>query len=285
MSDPTLTRLTPHVYWLPPGPPDRPALCAVVGSEHTLLLDAGSSPAHVRPLLEGLAAAGARPPRYGALTHWHWDHVFGAASLGVPVIAHALTAGRLAVLAGYEDWSDAALDARVATGAEAAMCARDIQIELPEPRRVTIAVPDLVFQTTLTVHLGGGVVCHIRHVGGDHSPDSSVMAVEPDRLLFLGDGLCEGSVYQPAPCYTRRRLYPLLDTLLGFDPQVVVEGHGPVRSRAEFDVLAAALRRAGSLVEQGGADEEAVLAAQPGADGDLRAFVHAFILGRAFETS
>jgi len=279
-----LTRIAPHVYGLPPGPPDRPSLCAVVGSRHTLLLDAGSSPAHVRPLLDGLAAAGAPPPRYVALTHWHWDHVFAAASPGVPVIAHTLTAERLAVLAGYTDWSDAALDARVQTGEEAAMCARDIKIELPEPRQVAIAVPDLVFQTTLKVDLGGGVICHIQHVGGDHSPDSSVMAVEPDRVLFLGDGLYEGSVYQPAPCYTHR-LYTLLDTLLAFDPQIVVEGHRPVQSRAEFDDWAAALRRARRLVEQGGADEEAVLAAaqaetgQP-PDEDLRGFVHAFMLGR-----
>ena len=78
---PELTKISPHVYWLPPGPPDRPALCAVVGSDHTLLLDSGSSPSHVRLLLDGLAAAGAPPPRYVALTHWHWDHVFGAAEL------------------------------------------------------------------------------------------------------------------------------------------------------------------------------------------------------------
>jgi glyoxylase-like metal-dependent hydrolase (beta-lactamase superfamily II) len=286
----TLTRISPHVYWLPPGPPDRPALCAVAGSEQTLLLDAGSSPAHVRRMLDGLAQASIRPPRYLALTHWHWDHVFGAAEPGTPVIAHALTAERLAVMAGY-DWGDAAIAGRVKTGEEVAVCARDIQIELPEPRHVTIAAPDLVFQTALDVRLGGGVTCHIQYVGGDHSADSSVMMVGPDRVLFLGDCLYSASAYLPAPYYTRRNLYPLLDVLLGFDPQVVIWGHEPqLMGRAEFDVLAGHMRLIGGLVEQLGADEpgvQAALRAEIGVDLDenLRELIESFILGRDFETT
>jgi glyoxylase-like metal-dependent hydrolase (beta-lactamase superfamily II) len=250
----------------------------VVGRDHTLLLDAGSSPAHVHELL----IANARPPRYVALTHWHWDHIFGAAELGVPVIAHALTAEHLAIMAGY-DWSDAALDARVQTGEESIGCARDVKIELPEPRQVTIAVPDLVFHTTLDIDLGGGITCHIQHVGGDHSDDCSVMFVEPDKVLFVGDCLCEASSYHPAQYYTRKRLYPLLDTLFGFDPQLVVEGHNPeVMNRAAFESLANKMRQAGDWVERLGADEAAVLA---GSDEELRDMVHSFSVGRAFEAS
>ncbi|HEX2906499.1 MAG TPA: MBL fold metallo-hydrolase [Phototrophicaceae bacterium] len=288
MPETVLTQISPHVYWLPPGPPDRPSLCAVVGGDHTLLLDAGSSPTHVRPLVAGLAALGAPPLRYVALTHWHWDHVFGAAAVGVPVIAHRLTADRLAVMAGY-DWNDAALEARVQAGTEIIGCASDIKIELPEPRQVTIAVPEIVFDTALELRLGGGITCRMQHVGGDHSPDSAVMFVEPDGVLFLGDCLCEGSGYEPARCYTRRRLYPLLETLYGFNPQLVVEGHlSTVTPRAEFDALAAKMRLAGRLVEQLGADEAAVLAAaqaQTGQmpDDELREIVQAFIIGRAFE--
>ena len=192
-------------------------------------------------------------------------------------------------MAGY-DWSDAALDERVKTGEESVGCARDVKIELPEPRHVTIAVPDLVFQTALSIHLGGGVTCHIVHVGGDHSADSSVMLVEPDKVLFLGDCLYSASSYHPAPYYTRKRLYPLLDTLFGLDPQIVVEGHTPeVMSRPDFEALTRIMRSAGKWSDQVGDDEEAVLAAvqrelnqEP--DEDMRDIVHSFILGRAYET-
>ena len=57
-----LTKITEHVYWLPPGPPDRPSVCAVVGDRRTLMLDAGSSRAHTRAFLDALwAESGTRP--------------------------------------------------------------------------------------------------------------------------------------------------------------------------------------------------------------------------------
>ena len=53
-----------------------------------------------------------------------------------------------------------------------------------------MAPADIVFQERLDIELGG-VTVRIRHVGGDHSADSSVMYIEPDRVLFLGDCLCD----------------------------------------------------------------------------------------------
>ena len=58
-----LTKVTEHVYWLPPGPPDRPSLCAVTGDRWTLLLDARLVSGNTRTLLDGLAAAGSPVPR------------------------------------------------------------------------------------------------------------------------------------------------------------------------------------------------------------------------------
>src|SRR5205807_657300 len=60
-------RISAHVWWLPPGPPDRPSLCAVVGERWTLALDAGSSRAHTREFLAGLP----QRPAAVAYTHSH----------------------------------------------------------------------------------------------------------------------------------------------------------------------------------------------------------------------
>ena len=98
MSETHFSRLTEHVYWMSPGKPDRPSLAAVVGTERTLMLDAGASAAHARLFLDALKNAGVRAPDQIALTHWHWDHVFGAAAIGAPVIAHARTRDQLKVL-------------------------------------------------------------------------------------------------------------------------------------------------------------------------------------------
>jgi glyoxylase-like metal-dependent hydrolase (beta-lactamase superfamily II) len=284
MPETTLTQLTEHVYWMSPGKPDRPSLCAVIGANHTLMLDAAASDAHAQLFLNALRDAGVRLPRYVALTHWHWDHIFGAAELGLPLIAHHLTAEQIAIQAGYT-WDDAALDARVAAGLEILMCANDIKVELPEPRNVRILLPDIVFDGTLDFDLGGGVSCHIRHVGGDHAHDACVMHVAPDGVLFLGDSLCE-AIYTPQRYFTGEKLFPLLETVLSFDAHYFIEGHNDiVMTRVQMEALAAQMRLAGDLVARVGTDETAVLAAAAAETGgapdeELTDLVRAFIVGQ-----
>jgi glyoxylase-like metal-dependent hydrolase (beta-lactamase superfamily II) len=281
---PSLQRISDHVYWLPPAPPDRPALCAVVGAHWTVMLDAGASAAHARLFLDGLSSEGVSPPSHVAFTHSHWDHVFGAAEVGAPVIAHAATADALTKLAAT-DWSDDALERRVAAGEVSAEHAANVKDELPSPRDVQIAPADIVFTEGLDLDLGEVKVL-VRHVGGDHAADSSVMYVEPDDLLFLGDCLYD------APRdggLTPERVFPLHDAILGFGAELHVEGHGEaVLPRAELERFAAKARLAETLVgpaEEGGPDDAAVLARvreQVGGepDEDLVFLVHAFIAGR-----
>jgi glyoxylase-like metal-dependent hydrolase (beta-lactamase superfamily II) len=175
-----LTKISEHVYWMPPGPPDRPSVCGAVGDRRALMLDAGSSRAHTRAFLDALWAESAARPSAVVYTHSHWDHVFGGAELGGQVIAQALTAQRQIELAA-RDWSDEGLDRRVADGLASPQHAANVKEELPSPRTVEVAPADIVFQDGLDIELGG-VTVRVRHVGGNHSADSSVMYVEPDRV-------------------------------------------------------------------------------------------------------
>jgi glyoxylase-like metal-dependent hydrolase (beta-lactamase superfamily II) len=182
-----LSKITEHVYWMPPSLPHRPSVCAVVGDRRSLMLDAGSSKAHTGAFLHALRAESAARPSAVVYTHSHWDHVFGGAELGGHVIAHALTAERLIELAAM-DWTDGGLEQRVATGHASPQHAAYVKEEMPSPRTVDVAPADIVFHDGLDIELGG-VTIRVRHVGGKHSAESSVMYVEPDRVLFLGDCL------------------------------------------------------------------------------------------------
>ena len=234
-----LTKISEHVYWLPPGPPDRPSLCAVVGERRTMMLDAGSSDAHARIVLDGLTAAGAPPPSLVALTHWHWDHVFGAAEIGAPVLAHRETAAKL-IEQAETDWSDEALDRRVAEGLDSEQHAANVKEELRSPRKVEMAPADVVFDQELDVELGG-VTVRVTHVDGDHASDSCVMYVEPDRVLFLGDCLYE----LLSGGYTAERTLPLHEAILAFGAETFVEGHHEkATGRAELDEYLAEIRAA-----------------------------------------
>jgi glyoxylase-like metal-dependent hydrolase (beta-lactamase superfamily II) len=227
-------KISKHVYWLPPGAPDRPSLCAVVGERGTIWLDAGSSPAHAREFLAFLAENGIAKPSHVVLSHSHWDHVFGATELGAYVVAHELTAGYLEELAQM-DWSDEALERRVASGEASSQHAENVKAELPSPRRVEVAHAGIVFREGVRFELGG-VRVEARHVGGDHADDSTVAFVEPDGVLFLGDCLYEA----PSGGYTVAQAQPLIEAIRSFGAQLHVEGHNEsVLSQAELDEVMA----------------------------------------------
>jgi glyoxylase-like metal-dependent hydrolase (beta-lactamase superfamily II) len=263
-----LTAISEHVYWMPPGPPDRPSLCAVVGDRRTLMLDAGSSQAHTRAFLDALRSETAARPSAVVYTHSHWDHVFGGAELGGQVIAHASTAAELIKLAAV-DWSDDALDQRVAAGEASPQHAEHVKEELPSPRTVEVSPADIVFQDGLGIELGGVTVC-VRHVGGNHCAESSVMYVEPDHVLFLGDCMYDS----PAGVLTAELAFPMHDAILGFNAELYVDGHGAsVLSRPDIEGVIEKMRLADAAVRDGSA------IADP--DEDTEYFIQAFRAGRA----
>ncbi|HOG47967.1 MAG TPA: MBL fold metallo-hydrolase [Anaerolineae bacterium] len=257
-----LNRIGSHVYWLPPDDTtDRPILGAVVGARGTLIVDAGNSPAHANLLLCELARLGVAPPRYVALTHWHWDHVCGTSASDVPILASRETRRVVAAMAEL-DWSDQALERRVREGNEIEFCRSMMCAELPDRSGLVIRPPDLSFDGEVALDLGG-VTCRMVHVGGDHGADCSVVYVEGDRVMFLGDCLGD-DLYHGAPAYTVDRLFPLLDRLLGFGAEWYLEAHDPEPvSAQQMAEDAATLRTIGRTVQRIGRDREAILAALP----------------------
>jgi glyoxylase-like metal-dependent hydrolase (beta-lactamase superfamily II) len=262
----TLTRITDRVYWMPPGPPDRPSLCAVVGDLRTVMLDAGSSAAHARTFLDALFAVSGTRPTAVVYTHSHWDHVLGGAEVGGTVIAHVLTAERLIDLA-ERDWSDEGLDRRVAAGLSSPQHAAHVKAEMPSPRKVEVAPAGIVFHDRIEIDLGG-VRVHVRHVGGDHSADACVMSVEPDGVLFLGDCVCAS----PEGVMTSESASRLRDVILGSAAERYIEGHHEsVSSRSEIEALFEKMELAERAVRDGVAIEVS--------DEDTRYFVDAFRAG------
>lgn len=168
---------------------DRPNIGCIRGSNYTLLFDAGNSGSHVALLKQELQDAGLPLPDFVALSHWHWDHSFGAAFWDVPVIAVKETHTQLEKMMSWH-WDDTAMARRVETGEDIAFCSEMIKREYPDRSAIRVVGADLVFDNSLTLDLGG-VTCHLIHVKGPHSPDSVVCYVPEDRFLFLGDSNCK----------------------------------------------------------------------------------------------
>jgi glyoxylase-like metal-dependent hydrolase (beta-lactamase superfamily II) len=254
----TFHQISPHVYWLSPyEATDRPILGVISGAQGSLIVEAGNSPAHAQILLNQIERHNLSAPAYLFLTHWHWDHVFGAASFSVPTFAHYETARILKRMSEF-DWSDAALDQRVRDGLEIEFCRDMIKAELPNRSRLFIQPPEIAISERVSVDLGE-VSCKLIHVGGDHSHDSMVALVPEEGIAFLGDCIYEDLHHGPRRV-TTGKLLPLYERLLSFEADYYLPSHhSEPLTRQALREEHALMTKIGRTVERIGDNREAVM--------------------------
>ncbi|MFC0215512.1 MBL fold metallo-hydrolase [Paenibacillus chartarius] len=246
-------------YYTPVGETDRPILGMVVGTERTLMIDAGNSPAHAREFLKALAGQNVAEPDMVVLTHAHWDHIFGLSALeGVLSVSSAHTREKIAGQIGLS-WSDEALEERARSWTVTQHSIDAIRKEFGQEREIALVETRMTFTDRLEVDLGG-VTCVLQHVGGDHAADSSVVYIPEEKLLFLADCLCP-DIHAPQRNYTPRGTVELLDRLDAFDAEVYIWSHGGLTSKEEYRQEAALLRAIAGCTEQFGGDRSRIAAA------------------------
>ncbi len=172
-------------YSMPVAATDRPLLGFIAGSQASLMVDSGISPAHAREFLAAIARFDPAPLKYQFLTHWHWDHVFAIPAVGAECIAHALTEEKLQEMRGYS-WDDAGIEELVDSGFLPRFGADCLKAEMPSEQERVIGSVDRVFTAPLELDLGG-ITARIEHIGGTHTADSSVLYVPEGRVVFAGD--------------------------------------------------------------------------------------------------
>jgi glyoxylase-like metal-dependent hydrolase (beta-lactamase superfamily II) len=241
-----LQQFSSRVHWLPPDEEtDRPILGVISGQKDSLVIEAGNSIAHAQLLLDQI---GHLPPvHYICLTHWHWDHVFGTAAFTVPIFAHTETKGMVEQMAAW-DWSDAALDQRVADGIEIEFARDMIKRELPDRRHLNIRPPDVTFDNQVDIDLGG-LTCQLIHVGGDHASDASIVYIPEEKVVFLSD--CLYPAIYAEPRYYTEKIIALYDRVLRLDATHYFWGHDPdIMTREQMQLEAEQMRVISTLVRE-----------------------------------
>lgn len=235
-------------YMTPVSETDRPVLGMVVGRNKTLMIDAGNSENHARYFVSELRKRGIPGPDLVALTHWHWDHIFGLSALADAVsIASTATKTEMVKLLPLS-WSDEALDARVKEGTEIQFCADAIKKEFASQREIRIVLPDIGFENRLEIDLGG-VHCILQRVGGSHASDSVVVYVQEEKILFLGDCIYS-DIYSKNRNYKIDETLQMLDRLAAFDAETYVISHGQPMSKEQFDQEATTLSAIAALTDR-----------------------------------
>ncbi|MEK5173524.1 MBL fold metallo-hydrolase [Heyndrickxia sp. FSL W8-0496] len=252
-----LQKISDHFLYLPPyQETDRPILAAVKGSQRTLLIDAGNSQNHAKLFLKQLEERQIKGD-YLALTHWHWDHVFGMSEMIVPKICYAETKEKIEEMQ-LLSWEDEFLDERVKEGIEIPFCADAIKKELGNNRVIHLPVPEITFDCQLTIDLGG-VTCFIEHIGGDHSSDSSIVYIPEEKVLFLGDCMY-ANLYSEKWNYTVEETLQLLDKLEKYDAEIIFQSHTPEPlTKNQFSSQLSLLKNTAILTEKYAGNEPSII--------------------------
>ncbi|MFD8724457.1 MBL fold metallo-hydrolase [Streptomyces sp. NPDC059629] len=204
----------------------------VLGAGTALMVDAGSSLAEGARLRTQAQALADRRVTHLALTHPHFDHVFGAAAFAGAQLYAAV--GTEAVFA--HDREELRLDA--IRGGLPAPEAEEAADNLPRPRHLVCG--------EWTLDLGEGRQALLANVGPGHTPQDLAVLVPGDpEVVFCGDLVEESGDPQAGPDAVPSRWPAALDRLLslGGDRALYVPGHGAVVDaafvRAQRDTLAA----------------------------------------------
>ncbi|MFJ9709801.1 MBL fold metallo-hydrolase [Streptomyces sp. NPDC101234] len=204
----------------------------VLGAGTALMVDAGSSLAEGARLRTQAQELAGRRVTHLALTHPHFDHVFGAAAFADAELYAAV--GTEAVLA--HDRGELRLDA-IRNGLPAPE-AEEAADALPRPRHLVSG--------EWTLDLGDGRQALLANVGPGHTPQDLAVLVPGDpEVVFCGDLVEESGDPQAGPDAVPSRWPAALDRLLslGGDRALYVPGHGAVVDaafvRAQRDTLAA----------------------------------------------
>ncbi len=223
-------KVGPHSYYIPglagAASPGNQGFMSnagfVVTPEGVVVIDSLGSPSLAQAMLAEIRKITPAPIRRLIVTHYHADHYYGA---------------QVFKDAGAEIWAHEA--ARGVIGSEAA--------QLRFAQRKTVLAPWisdplqrfpkpdlwLAGDTDFTL---GGVQFSIRHVGPAHSPEDLAVYIHGDGVLYTGDLVFKGRVPFVGEADSRAWL-GALDTLIGFNPTVLVPGHGPASETPREDLI------------------------------------------------
>ena len=206
-----LVKLSPHV-WVIRGFPN---IGIIVGERATLVIDTGLGPkngAFVAQTALKLSPNGTR--LYLTTTHYHPEHASG--DTGFPA---GITVIRPRV-------QEQELEADEANMIDMFSKRSEVNHALLEGAKVRPA--DVLFDSSYTLELGGGVRARLSWFGTAHTKGDEVIMVEPDSVLITGDVVQNktGPAFYCPDC-TPKKWLQVLDQILSLNPRIVVPDHSP----------------------------------------------------------
>jgi glyoxylase-like metal-dependent hydrolase (beta-lactamase superfamily II) len=192
----------------------------VVTNAGVIVFDALGTPALGQKLIEVIRSVTTQPIKRVIISHFHADHIYGLQAFKD---------------IGAEVWGHRFGKDYLATEAPAARLAERRQSLAPWVNDTTHVVPADTWLDDETRFTLGGLTFHVYHVGPAHTPEDVAMLVEEDGVLFAGDLMFAGRIPFVGDADSRTWL-TALEKIAGYQPKVIIGGHGPASRHAAADL-------------------------------------------------
>ena len=189
----------------------------MVTDEGVLVIDTRQHPRRAEELLAMIRRTTDKPIRWVVNTHAHGDHYFGNSVFkreGAVFIAHRDTAGMMK--------SHFGLEMKRRQG-----YFRQRQFD---PKEVSVVLPDITFDSTLTLTLGGRTV-ELVYMGAGQNPGDTFLRFPKERVLFAGGPFSRNSWPNPSFTPSISTWVDILRKMAAMDVDIYLGGHGDIGRR------------------------------------------------------
>ena len=191
----------------------------LVTDEGVLVIDARQHPRRAEELLATIRKHTDKPIKWVVNTHAHGDHYFGNSVFkreGATFIAHRDTAGMMKAHLGVE------------------MKRRQgyFKQRQYDPGEVKLVMPDVTFDSKVTLTLGGRTV-ELLYLGAGQNPGDTLVYFPKERVIFTGGPFSKNSWPNPSFTPSIANWVELLKKIAAMDVDIYLGGHGDIGNKQD----------------------------------------------------
>ena len=191
----------------------------LVTDEGVLVIDTRQHPRRAEELLATIRKYTSKPIKWVINTHAHGDHYFGNSVFkreGATIIAHADTAGMMKAHYGIE------MKRRMGY----------FKQQKYDPGEVKLAVPDVMFDSKMTLVFGGRTV-ELLYLGAGQNPGDTMVYFPQERVMFTGGSFAKNSWANPSFTPSMSNWVALLRKIAAMDVDKYLGGHGDIGNKQD----------------------------------------------------
>ncbi|MCR5786789.1 MAG: MBL fold metallo-hydrolase, partial [Acholeplasmatales bacterium] len=199
---------------------DMPNICFLKGDTKSLLIDCGGGPKMAKCIKNKIII----DPDYILLTHYHWDHSFGASYYKSNVLSSAFTYNKLKE---HKDICINNIDDIISDNLEPLFCKPHLELEYDNIKELNIKLPDEIIESK-TLDLGNRII-DIYSVVSPHTEGSLIAYDRNSKYLFIGDADC-GYIKGIDFYNDSLKLYKFLNFIINIPFKYIVKGHDDIKT-------------------------------------------------------